>query len=143
MVRDQNMIISYTGMNKLRSFIKVQKDELPLMNRKNIVYKISCNDCDATYVGQTCRLLHTRINEHRAHIRRNSTQQSVITDHRLLDHEFKWDEIEVLDEERNLNKRLLSEMLLIKRQKNGLNAQKDLDRLQHNYINMIDNLSKI
>ena len=142
-VRDQNMIISYTGMNKLRSFIKVQKDELPLMNRKNVVYKISCNDCDATYVGQTCRLLHTRINEHRAHIRRNSTQQSVITDHRLLNHDFKWDEIEVLDEERNLNKRLLSEMLLIKRQKNGLNAQKDLDRLQHNYVNMIDNLSKI
>jgi len=29
------------------------------------VYKINCNDCSASYVGQTKRQLGTRINEHR------------------------------------------------------------------------------
>ena len=142
-IRDQNVMTSYTGMNKLRSFIKVHKDKLPLMSHQNVVYKISCNDCDASYVGQTKRLLKTRINEHRAHIRKNTAQQSVISNHRLQNHEFNWDDIEILDEERILNKRLLSEMLFIKRQKNSLNAQSDLDSLQHMYLNIIEKLSKI
>jgi len=29
-------------------------------------------DCDASYVGQTGRLLKTRISEHQSHIRRNN-----------------------------------------------------------------------
>jgi len=34
---------------------------------KNIVYEIQCRDYDATYVGQTRRLLKTRTKEHRNH----------------------------------------------------------------------------
>jgi len=30
----------------------------------NVVYKILCNNCDFSYVGQTKRQLKTRINEH-------------------------------------------------------------------------------
>jgi len=37
----------------------------------NVVYKINCQDCDASYVGQTKRILNTRISEYRNHIRRN------------------------------------------------------------------------
>jgi len=32
-----------------------------LRKNKNIVYKLSCKDCDATYVGQTKRKLNTKI----------------------------------------------------------------------------------
>jgi len=39
----------------LDRIIKPQKDRLPDYSKKNVVYKISCNDCDATYVGQTKR----------------------------------------------------------------------------------------
>jgi len=39
-------------------------------------------DCDASYVGQTKRTLNTRVSEHRNDARRNTTQNSVITDHR-------------------------------------------------------------
>jgi len=42
-------------MNKLSGFIKVQKDPLPKFSKMNVVYKISCKNCDAFYVGQTCR----------------------------------------------------------------------------------------
>jgi len=49
-----------------------------------MVYQINCLDYDAYYVGQTKRTLNIRVNEHRSHIRRNSTQLSVITDHRLI-----------------------------------------------------------
>jgi len=41
----------------------------------------------------------TRIKEHKNHIR--ETTHSVIMDHRLKnDHEFDWDNVEILDKER-------------------------------------------
>jgi len=77
-------------------------------------------------LGQIERTLSTRVGEHRNHIRRNSTQFSVITDHRLRSqHEFDWDNVRVLDQESNYNKRLISEMIHIKKQKQGLKAQTD------------------
>ena len=60
-----------------------------------------------------------------------------------MNHEFDWDGVEILDEERNLSKRLMSEMLYIKRQKNGLNLQIETERLQHKYANIVENFSNI
>jgi len=118
--------LAFTCYNKLNKFIKVHKDVHPVSLRSNVVYQINCTDCDASYVGQTKRTLNTRVNEHRNHIRRNSTQLSVITDHRLqFKHEFDWDNVRVVDQEPNYHKRLISEMIFIKKQKHGLNAQTD------------------
>ena len=35
------------------------------LDRANCVYKICCNDCDYSYIGQTSRQLQTQITEHR------------------------------------------------------------------------------
>jgi len=81
--------------------------------------------CSASYVGQTRRLLKIRIDEHRSHIR-NTGQNSVITENRLkYVHDFDWDNVEILDEETHFNKRLISEMIYIKKQTNSLNLQQD------------------
>ena len=58
--RDLDIKMSYTGLNKLNCFIKVQKDRLNKDKKTGVVYKINCGDCDASYVGQTKRLLKTR-----------------------------------------------------------------------------------
>jgi len=129
--------LAFSCYNKLNKFIKVLKDVLPVSSRSNVVYKINCLDCDASYVGQTKRALSIRVNEHRNHIRRNSTQPSVITDHRLNSkHEFDWDNARVLDKETNYNKRLIAEMIYIKKQKQGLNAQIDTELLDPIYNNL-------
>jgi len=58
----------------------------------NVVYKISSKNCEASYVGQTCRQLKTRISEHKNHILRNTSIHSVITEHRLqFNHDFDWE----------------------------------------------------
>ena len=124
-------------------FIKIQKDRLDKDKKTGVVYKINCVDCDASYVGQTKRLLKTRIDEHKKHINKNSTQKSVITDHRLNNHEFDWDNVKILDEEPILRKRLLSEMICIKRQKNSLNLQTDTECLDYGFANIVEGLSKI
>jgi len=51
--------LTYVGINKLNTFIRAQKDKLPTLH-SNVVYKINCQNCDASYVGQTKRLLKTR-----------------------------------------------------------------------------------
>src|SRR5580765_5024327 len=142
-IRNLDTKISYTGFIKLNKFIKVHKDSLPIDLRTNVVYKISCNNCDASYVGQTRRFLKTRMKEHRNHINRKTTQRSVITDHRLLNHEFDWNSVEILDEEPILGKRLVFEMIHIKSQKNSINLHTDTDRLDHIYFPMIKNMLNI
>jgi len=84
----------------LRYIIKGHKDTLSISCAKNVVYKISCNDCDAPYAGRTSRQLETHIKEHRSHINRNTTTQSVITNHKIYhNHNFKWNNIEIIDKE--------------------------------------------
>ena len=123
-------------MNK---YIRVQKDTCPRTSKNNVVYKIRCNNCDASYVGQTGRKLKTRIAEHRNHIRYKTSTRSVITEHRLLhNHDFQWDDVQILDEEPSYRKRLISEMLHIKKQKNSLNLQTDTKSLHKAYIPIIN-----
>jgi len=46
-----------------------------------------------------------------------------------LNHDFKWNEVEILDNEPFYKKRLISEIVYIKKQKHGLNRQIDIEIL--------------
>lgn len=136
--------LSYFNLNKLHRFIKVHKDPVPKSACSNVVYKIECENCDASYVGQTSRQLHTRIKKHRNHIRQNTSYHSVITDHRLhFNHDFKWNDVRILDREPIYNKCLISEMIYIKRQDNVSNLQTDTDSLHEAYVNTINKLPNV
>jgi len=112
------------------------------MSQTECVYKVSCANCDASYVGQTKRQLATRIKEHRGDINKKSGTFSVISNHRLgNNHEFNWSETRILDRESSYVKRLMSEMVFIKRQHNGLNKQSDTDLFLDAYLPIIDFLS--
>jgi len=114
--------LSYSIPNNLRNFIKTGKDYLDFLSHNCVVYLIPCKDCDATYVGQTKRQLNTRIKEHKSDINRNKLSLSAITRHRIESHhKFDWGNIKILDQEPSYNKRLISEMIHINRQTNGLN----------------------
>ncbi|KYN18349.1 hypothetical protein ALC57_09345 [Trachymyrmex cornetzi] len=133
--------VSYRSPNKMGKYIKVQKDALKKNCKSNVVYKISCNDCDASYVGQTGRQLKTRISEHRNHIRHKSATRSVVTEHRLFNnHDFRWDDVKILDEEPIYRKRLISEMVNIKKQTNSLNLQTDTEGLHKAYLPIINKM---
>ncbi|KAM0729416.1 hypothetical protein ACS0PU_004770 [Formica fusca] len=143
-IKDFDVKLSYFSLNKLHKYIKTHKDITPKSLCKNVVYRINCLDCDASYVGQTRRQLTKRISEHRNHINRNTTVHSVVTDHRInFNHNFNWEEVEILDSEPFLQKRLLSKMIFIKRQVNSLNLQTDTECLPDMYMTVIDKISKL
>ena len=54
------------------------------------------------------------------------------------DHDFQWDDVQILDEEPSYRKRLISEMLHIKKQKNSLNLQTDTEGLHKAYLPIIN-----
>jgi len=56
---DMNLKLSFYSVNRLSKFIKIHKDPLSNLQKKNVIYKIHCNNCDASYVGQTGGLLKT------------------------------------------------------------------------------------
>jgi len=136
-------IIGYRVLNHLGGFIRAHKDTNHLFNNNNVVYKIMCKDCDASYVGQTKRQLKTRVKEHRYNLKSLTAKPSVITEHILQhSHSFNWENVKILDTEANFYKRMVSEMLHIKEQTNGLNAQTDTELLDNAYSDVLDMLSE-
>jgi hypothetical protein len=109
------------------------------MKQSDVVYKISCLDCDATYIGQTKRQLRTRIREHRQDIVKKTGVPSVVSIHRIENnHDFDWNNIEILDIETSYSKRLISEMIQIKRHILTINKQSDTELLPVSYLPVIN-----
>jgi len=104
----------------------------PKLSNKDVMYKLCCKNCDASYIEQTSRQLKTRISKHR-NINRNITTQSVITEHRLQFNHFDWKNVKIIDSERFLGKHLILEMIFIKKQKNSINLQSDTEHLDDAY----------
>jgi len=110
----------------LNRIVKAQKDHLPTGMNKNVVCKLVCKNCDVAYVGQTKRKLNTRIAEHKKDINKKTFNHLVITKHRIeFGHDFDWENPKILDIEKHYQKRLMSEMINIKAQKNAYTQIKD------------------
>ncbi|EFN67139.1 hypothetical protein EAG_14324, partial [Camponotus floridanus] len=54
-----------------------------------------------------------------------SANLTVVSEHRLAGHEFDWQNISILDNEPHYIKRLISEMLHIKKQAHSINIKDD------------------
>ena len=126
---------------KLNKLIKLGKDKIKKEQHKNIVYSINCKDCDSKYIGQTGRLASTRIfEEHQKNYSRSEKNYNVISLHKKetsnqgYEHDFDFEEFEILHQESNLKKRELVELFYIKKhQKHALNVKTDLKNFSPPY----------
>jgi len=88
-------------------------------------------------IGQTKGQLK-RIAEYALDINKKSDSPSVISNHQIsLNHNFDWSNVRILDSESSYNKRLTSEMIFIRTQKNGLNLQSNTESLTVIYFPVI------
>ena len=103
-----NVIPTYT--NTLNNIIRLGKDRTNKFDETGVVYKITCNDCKSIYIGQTKRCLLDRISEHK----KTNNEDSVLSQHqKYYNHTINWENVSILDREKNYKKRLFSEMLFI------------------------------
>ena len=116
----------------MKNIINEGKDKSKKEFANNFVYRIHCNNCPATYVGQTKRKLMTRINEHK------TSEGSATIIHEIeTGHKFNFINYNILDKEENLNKRLISEMLHMHLQKQPVNKKEDTQNLNHIYTHLL------
>ena len=90
-----------------------------------------------SYVGQTSKTLKTRIGKYKNYINWRAQQHSVTIAWNIDMNSIEI--IEIFDEERILNKRLISEMIFIRKLKNSLNLQTDTELLDNAYSNLLIN----
>ena len=101
---------------------------------------ICCKRCKVTYVGLTGRLLNTRVEEHKKNLGRKCNYHNVLSHHRkeYADHDFDWNNIQILHSESNKGKREFMEMLFIKRERTySINLKTDLFKYNGCYNSMI------
>ncbi|CAM9752391.1 unnamed protein product, partial [Heterosigma akashiwo] len=59
-----NLKLLYKRTVNLGNLLAPRRPSTGGMQQKNVVYKISCKQCEVSYVGQTKRTLATRVKEH-------------------------------------------------------------------------------
>ena len=65
----------------LRQKLVHVKDPTPVLQMANVVYSIPCTTCSAVYIGQTGRLLKTRLDEHRTAVKHAKCDTSAVAEH--------------------------------------------------------------
>ena len=106
----------FQSNRKLESWFSI-KDWQALLNRINVVYKLTCS-CDASYIGQTQRNLINHIEEHRT-----SLSSSVCRHFQANpDHRVDFHNPEVIGSDNNWRRLQILESLLIQEHKPELNA---------------------
>ena len=121
----------YKRTMNLGNLLSPTRPPKPLLEKKNVVYKISCKEYSSVYVGQTKRKLKTRIREHIAACDEADIFKAVDKDekndnglplhHLNTGHEFDFDNVEILDQESNFHRRLLLESININLESNSCN----------------------
>ncbi len=117
--------------NTLRQTLVHPKDKREIGDNCEIVYKIPCQSCDKSYIGETGRKFKIRMKEHQdeaneaanKHFTRaqrkasESTQnKSAITDHvaaTSTNHTISWEESKILSREPNRTRRWIRESIHI------------------------------
>lgn len=102
------------------------KDKVPLSQRSNVVYRISCGDCPLKYIGQTSNNLSIRLALHRSDTVHRQDRCSLAGHVRDTKHRMDYNRVEILDQEKNTVKRLFLEMSRVLQQEDCINSRSDI-----------------
>ena len=87
---------AFYSKETLRKQLSKPKDKVPINDRNNIIYKIPCNDCSASYIGETKRPFGVRKKEHQGNVKNGQTEKSNVARHCWSkDHKMNWDEMKM------------------------------------------------
>lgn len=88
-----------------------------------MVYKISCNNCDQVYYGQTSRVLKDRVTQHKSDIKFNKQPCTLAEHRRETGHHPNFNNIKVIHSESHYHKRSCLEMFETALDESSLNIK--------------------
>lgn len=115
-LRKHNITLAYQPRDKVKNTVFSRlKDPIPKQKTKNVVYAVPCGTDDGkVYVGQTGRMLETRINEHRSNIRKKEAKTGLTQHHMEEGHNFDFEKTDILERIENQETRTIAEAFHIK-----------------------------
>jgi hypothetical protein len=102
--------IAMKANRNYKSIKSVTKDQVPLLMKSNLIYRIPCSECDLCYVGQTSQYLKERVHQHET-----CKQRTAVFIHKEEPprHTLNFDQVEILQHENYKHQREFLEMLHI------------------------------
>lgn len=137
-LRQDNYRFTYIYTNKSKSLFTKLKDITPDTKKSNVVYKITCMNCDLIYIGETKRTLNKRINSHRSDIKRRITSCALAKHSIDNGHNPNFGQVKVIDEERNMLNRRFLELFRINQHSQTMNSRRDLEGISSIYANLLE-----
>ena len=65
----------------LRSILSLPKDQIPDAHKSNVLYKIGCRDCDASYVSETSNALETCLSKYKKALEETDVSSFALVEH--------------------------------------------------------------
>lgn len=142
--KDLNIKIAKRQVKPLSSIFTKTKTPLTKDEAYDVVYKIPCQDCELSYIGQTSRNLKSRLTSHKSDCRRG-IKSCALAEHFIdRDHQIDWGNTEILENVNSYQKRLFLEMFHINLNQHGMNKKSDTDNLSviYSYIIHVHNKNR-
>jgi len=138
----ERIYVYFSSSRTIGSFLNRVRPHTDPNDITGVIYRIPCQDCDHSYVGETGRTLRTRLSEHRRNCRNGEVERSGVAQHTIEeDHRIDWEGSTVINREKNWFKRRVKEALLIRKHPN-FNQDQGLD-ISPMWNNDITRLSSI
>ncbi|XP_062541027.1 uncharacterized protein LOC134209061 [Armigeres subalbatus] len=159
-----NIVIATRNEYTIKSLFTQTKDHIPTELRNNVIYKIPCGDCDASYVGLTTTNLKKRVGHHKSDINKldklmndmennnndenyNSYELGRLKERTALllhsannNHRFDLESTEILDNHRRSSALPVLEVCHIINTDKTVNKRSDCDSLSTTYAGILHTL---
>ena len=142
---DHDITSHFKPCNTIKNMLVHPKDKLPKDKKPNVIYGIRCGqpNCDEAYIGETSQPLAKRMYQHR---RPSSSgyDSAVFTHLHTTGHQFRNEDVIILDSEENWFERGVKEAIYERREKPGLNRNGGLRfNLSHAWDRAIEGVPRV
>ena len=121
-----NIRIAHKPTRTLRHLLTNVKDKNDPKDRQGTVYRIRCNDCNGTYIGETGRTLTMRLGEHQTATDKEDLTNNIAQHHRKTGNDINWDSATCLTHSTDKDQRLTLESWFTNLQHNPLDRSRKL-----------------
>lgn len=130
--------LPYKPRNKINLFVHSMKDPVIKERQKDVIYKVSCKDCQSVYIGHTSMWISRRMYHHKM----NTKTNTALSLHCLQkQHSSDLEKVEVLHLERKTEKRRILEAIYIRKNLEvAMNDRNEIGVVGSAYAALIDKL---
>jgi hypothetical protein len=127
--------VAHKPISTLRQVLTKVKDKDDPNDRLGTIYKISCNDCKATYIGETGRSFNTRRDEHQKAVQKEDNRNNIAMHYTKTGHSINWDSGKCISFCGNRKQRLVLESWFTKLEHQPINRSIKLPTPYNRLVN--------